>query len=459
MTTKKSKDEFIGHNIPSNAKNTPSSKYVDCEQGEINFSALLEGIRGENAKFHLNHFGIESFFLPSPEICVEYIYGMSFKQIFKFAGDTSGRSLPISRSSWFELFKTGVGYPTAKKFINWLIPLYSELFSRADLVTRKLIARGMREPSVAGKWLSFVAGIRSSKAYQQPNVAAEHQVFIDFILERCNTESAMRNEIRVLADNKKLDKQDAIGIFNRILPYLHQFTLIPATELEAFQNSLLIISSENLSTEDTISGLIKAYCFMLQDFYLSLFASYEVGCVLTYTDNKMDLRIKKGLMCRAITRCALNAVDETGKNTFFGELLEEIGDVISKNLKDFSFREMASYIPLNTDESNPSAESDSDRCYNTFKSWRKGKEVPSLERLEKFIISLCEGIGAGNHAQLLVMCNMTIGLDIIRRDWEKLLSSITEIKNTGHLDKIFPEVISRYETYYEHHLQLQLNKK
>lgn len=456
MTVKELKDESLANYHPNY---TPPSKYVDWEQGGINFLALLEDIRGEKSKFKLNHFGIESFFLPSPEKSVEYIYGMTFKQMFKMIEVSSGNTLPISRSSWFELFKGGVAYPTAKKLLNWLMLSYSDFLSRTNLFTRKLIVRGISEASVAGQWLSFIAGIKASRAYQEPDVSKEYEVLMDFVIRRCDAESAMRSEIRGFINNGKLDKNDAIGILKLMQPYLYQSTLIPKSELDAFENVIVLYRGENKISETNIVEFTRAYCFIQHDFYLNLFASYEVGCVLAYQDDKSDLTERKGLMCRAITKRALNAVDASGKNTFFGELLEEIRDVISKNIKELGFREMARHIPLNTDASNPSAESESDRCYNTFKAWRAGKEVPSFERLDKFLFNLCESIGQDIHAQLLIMCNMVIGLDKLQRNWEQLLSSVSEIKNKEPLYNIFPEVISRYETYYEHHLQLQLNKK
>lgn len=436
---------------------------TSAPSNDADLLALLEAsseeMRREKSKFRLKNFGVESIFLPSLDASIEYIFGMSFKQILEATEKRSGCTIPINRSSWFDMFNRGVGYPTAKKFINWIKPSYAAFFSRCDALSRSMLNRGIRARSSAGHWLCFVGGMRASVAYQQQEFAAEYQPQFDFILQRCDADIAMFSKIRGLIDSGEVAKQDAVAIMRLMLPYWQKYSLVPKDELLAYQNALVLHASGKLIGEEAIAALLSSYCYLYLDFYLNLFASYEVGCALTYRNDQSDLTSKKGLLCRSLTRFLLNIDDESKTSTCFGELLEEVRDAISKNFGELSIRQMARHIPIKSDLSNPSAETDSDRCYNTLKAWRKGKDVPSREVLEKFFANLTEKIGPGHNEQLILMCNMAIGLDKMRKNWAQQLSTAKELKNTAPLVKVFSEVIGRYDTYYLHHLQLQLNKK
>lgn len=417
----------------------------------------LEAMRTTKFKFRLTNFHAEGIFLPSLDSSIEYITGMSFKQALAVTEIKTGRPIPVSRSSRFYMFNRGVGYPTTKKVIKWIEPLYTAFFSRCDDLSRTMVNRGIRESSSAGNWLCFLSGFRASEAYKQNEFAAEYRVQIDFILQRCEAELEMVNQIRGLIAGEEVDKQDTVGIMQLMQPYWQKFSLVPKDELLLFVNALTLHASGKLVDEESISALLRSFCFMKLDFYLNLFASYEVGCVLTYRNEQSDLTTKKGLLCRALKRFSEN-IDDSKISTCFGELLEEIRDVISKNFGKLSIREMARHIPIKSDLSNPSAETDSERCYNTLKAWRKGKEVPSHELLETFLSNLTEKISSGRNEQLILMCKMALGIDDMRKRWADELSKVNELKSTSPLLKVFSDVIGRYELYYQHHLELQLNK-
>lgn len=428
----------------------------------MDFFAYLEssseGMRREKSKFRLNQFGNESLFLPSMEKSIDYILGIPFKQMFDILENGFGRPMPIGRSTRFEMFNGGVGYPTAKKFIDWLRPSFADFSSRCDEFSRELLERGFREHSSAGHWLSFIGGMRCSNAYQQPEFASEYRPQFDFILQRCDADIDMHRQINELIKSGELTKNDSVAIVKQMLPYWRKHSLVPHDELQAYENGFVLHASGNLSSDEAINAFLRAHCFAYLDFYLHLIASYEVGCVLTYRTEQSDLTRQKGLLCRAITRFSQKIDEEANTTTCFGEFLDEVRDAISKNVVQLSAREMARYIPLNNAASHPSAETEADRCYNTLKAWRKGKEVPSRELLGQFWVNLTEKICPGSAEQLSLMSKMAIGLDKKRKNWEQQLAAAKELKNAVPSIKAFSDVIRRYDTYYEHHLLLNLKK-
>lgn len=417
-----------------------------------------EGMRKEKSKFRFNYFGNESYFLPSIEKSIDYILGISLKQMFNILENGSGRPMPISRSTRFEMFNGGVGYPTAKKFIDWLRPSFADFSSRCDALSHELIERGFRELSSAGYWLSFIGGMRCSNAYQQPEFASEYRPQIDFILQRCDADILLRRQINELIKSGEVTKTDSVAIVKLMLPYWKKHSLVPHDELQAYENGFVLHASGNLVGDEAITAFLKAHCFVYLDFYLHLIASYEVGCVLTYRTDQSDLTSQKGLLCRSILRFSQKSNEEAKTTTCFGEFLDEVRDVLAKNVVKLSVREMARYIPLNNDVSNPSTETDADRCYNTLKAWRKGREVPSHELLGQFWANLTEKICPGSAEQLSLMSKMAIGLDKKRKNWAQQLAAAKELKNTAPSIRVFSDVIGHYDTYYQHHLLLNLKK-
>ena len=417
-----------------------------------------EGMRKEKSKFRLNQFGNESLFLPSMDKSIDYILGIPLKQMFDILENGSGRPMRIGRSTRFEMFNGGVGYPTSKKFIDWLRPLFAGFSSRCDAFSRELLERGSREHSSAGYWLSFIGGMRCSKAYQQPEFASEYQPQMDFILQRCDADILLRRQINELITSGELTKNDSVAIVKLMLPYWQKHSLVSHDELQAYEQGFVLHASGNLVGDDAMNAFLRAHCFVYLDFYLHLIASYEVGCVTTYRTDQSDLTSQKGLLCRALTRFSQKNDEEAKTTTCFGEFLDEVRDVISKNVVHLSVREMARYIPLNNDVLNPSAETEADRCYNTLKAWRKGKEVPSRELLEQFWINLTDKICPGSTEQLSLMSKMAIGLDKKRKNWAQQLAAAKELKNAASAIKLFSDVIGHYDAYYQHHLLLNLKK-
>ncbi|MBU2115943.1 MAG: hypothetical protein KKE94_19440 [Gammaproteobacteria bacterium] len=450
------------HELTGNSYAVESAVITADPSGIMDLFAYLEssseGMRKEKSKFRLNHLGNESFFLPSIEKSINYILGIPFRQMFEILENSFGLDMPISRSSRFEMFNGGVGYPTAKKFIDWLRPSFADFSSRCDALSHELLERGSRELSSAGYWLSFIGGMRCSNAFQQPEIASEYRPQFDFILPRCDADILLRRQINELIKSGEVTKNDSVAIVKQMLPYWQQHSLVPHDELQAYEQGFVLHASGNLVGDEAITAFLRAHCFIYLDFYLHLIASYEVGCVLTYRTDQSDLTRKKGLLCRALTRFSQKSDEEENTTTCFGEFLEEVRDVISKNLTQLSAREMARYIPLNNDASHPSTETEADRCYNTLKAWRKGKEVPSRELLGQFWVNLTEKICPGSAVQLSLMSKMAIGLDKKRKNWAQQLAAAKELKNAAPSIKVFSDVIGHYDTYYQHHLLLNLKK-
>ncbi|MCH1920631.1 hypothetical protein L9G15_14480 [Shewanella sp. A3A] len=434
---------------------TPSAEDIDV------FSyaeKLSEEMKEKKVKFRLNYPSKDNIFLPALSECSGFIVGMSFRVLLEVAAEQSGRSLPFSRSSWFAMFNQGVGYPTAKKFINWMKPSWEAINSRCDALSKALLMKGATEPSSAGEWLSLIGSMRASEAYQQPEFAAEYSVQFNFLMQRCDAHIEMVKRITGLIENGAVDRKDSVAIMKQMRPYWEQFSLVPKAELLDYENGLVSHAAGKLLGEEPIASLMKSYCYLHLDFYLHLFASYEVGCIIAYGTSPSELNNKKGFLCRAITRFSSNEHGELPSISCFGEFLEVIRDVISKNYGEMSNRKMATHIPIKCNPVNPSSESESERCYNTLKAWKRGKDIPSQDMLEKFLDNLTQEFGPGHNQQLILMGNMAIGLDKSLKSWCEQLNKIKELTDISPLIIAFLNVVGRYELYYNHHLELQLDR-
>lgn len=434
---------------------TPSAEDIDV------FSyaeKLSQEMKEKKVKFRLNYSVKDNVFLPTLSECIGFIVGMSFRDVLEVAAEQSGRSLPFSRSSWFAMFNQGVGYPTAKKFINWMKPSWEAINSRCDALSKALLMKGATELSSAGEWLSLIGGMRASAAFQQQEFAAEYSVQFDFLMRRCDAHIEMVKRITGLIENGDVDRKDSVAIMQQMRPYWEQFSLVPEAELLAYENGLILHAAGKLLGEELIASLLKSYCYLHLDFYLHLFASYEVGFIIACGTSPSELNNKRGLLCRAITRYSSNQHGEVPSISCFGEFLEEIRDVISKNYGELSNRKMAKHIPIKCDPVNPSSESESERCYNTLKAWKRGKDIPSQDMLEKFLDNLTQEIGPGHNQQLILMGNMALGLDKSLKSWCEQLTKSKELTDISPLIKAFLNVVGRYELYYNHHLELQLDR-
>ncbi|MBO2683568.1 hypothetical protein [Shewanella algae] len=463
---------MISHTSDTKKPGKPKAK-IDAsadaitESGETSFDiiSMLEADihkpREKNQKFSLNKSKTHNFFLPSLYQCSESVTGVPFNKLIEFIEDQQGRKLPMSRNSRSAMFNKGVGNPTAKKFIEWL-KLAIEKFARViDLRTADIFRKGAIDTSTAGDWLCLMAGIRSSESFQDPHIASEYQPLFVFLEERCDINIEMTKVIKDRIDSSAMYSKSSADVFSAMRTYWQRCTEIPDSEFENYQRSLVLYEDGKLDDEWKLS-LFKSYFHLHFDFFFNLFSSYEVGCVLTYSPNTDELKTKNGILCRAITRFVKNSKMEKYNLTCFGELLEEIRDVISKinkenNCKELSKREMSMSLPMVLDPITPSEESEADRHYKKFKSWQSGKEFPTMQSVETFLDNLTKDLGQANNTQITLLCMMAIWLDKEITKWHETLSKSKEIDIVEPIiDGLFT-AIGRYEVYYRHHLQKHMN--
>ncbi|MDG5901559.1 hypothetical protein ACE02Y_13100 [Shewanella xiamenensis] len=423
-----------------------------------NLRAFPERIKGSQETFHLNTHRT-NFFLPPERDCFNFIVGMPFKQLMKQVERLAGTA-PISRSSWFELFKGGVGYRTANKVIRWFEKVYVACSSRYDDTSKRLLQKGMKDRTTSGGWLCFIGGLRASTAYQQPDFAAEFQPQIEFLLARCEANTEMSTSIFNAIKNDEINEAATSEVMALMLPFWRQYSLVPHAELEAYAKALEQHDAGALVGSEAIESLFRSYFYLYLDFYLHLFASYEVGCVLTYTLDKSELKTKKGILCRALTHYATRNLEAINSTTCFGEFLEEFRDAISKNIMALSKYDFARNIPMKAAREELPYSEESKRHYDKYRAWIKGKELPSREVLEAFFDNVADFIERDSYATeiLILMCNMTMGLDKLNNSWQQQLAKTSAANSSDKLISYFYDAIGRYERYYQYHLNLQLNR-
>lgn len=420
--------------------------------------AVSERIKGSQEKFHLNNHRT-NFFLPSERDCFNFIVGMSFKQLIKQVERQAGTA-SISRSSWFELFNGGVGYRTANKVIRWFEKVFVACSSRYDETSKRLIQKGMKDRTTSGGWLCFIGGLRASPAYQQADFAAEFQPQIEFLLARCEANTEMSTSIFNAIKNGEINAATTSEVMALMLPFWRQYSLVPQTELEAYADALKLYDAGRLVGNEAIESIFRSYFYLYLDFYLHLFASYEVGCVLTYTPDKAELKTKKGILCRTLTHYASRNLETTNSTTCFGEFLEEFRDAISKNIMALTKYDFARNIPMKAAREELPYSEESKRHYDKYRAWIKGKELPSREVLEAFFDNVADFIERDSYATeiLILMCNMTMGLDELNDSWQQQLAKTSVANSSDKLIGYFYDAIGRYERYYQYHLNLQLNR-
>ncbi|WP_412500794.1 hypothetical protein [Shewanella chilikensis] len=451
---------------PTSTLSVSNDSASECDAFGFDFLSLLDGeleaMRGTNQKFSLSKHGMKNFFLPSLNECSECVIGMSFNKLIEFLEVQQGRQIRISRNSRSAMFNKGVGNPTAKKFVEWLKPALGKWAESIDKSSAEILNKGASDTTTAGDWLCLIAGMSASKAFKDPYVASEHQPLFAFLEERCDINIEMIKVIKNRIDSGAICSKSSAEVFYAMRPFWQRSTEIPDSEFENYQRSLVLYEDGTLDDEWKLS-LFKSYFHLHFDFFLNLFSSYEVGCVITYTPNRDELKTKSGILCRAITRFVKNSKMEKYNLTCFGELLEEIRDVMSKfnkenNCKELSKREMSMSVPMVLDPINPSEESDADRHYKKFKSWQSGKEFPTIQSVETFLDNLTKDLGQANNTQITLLCMMAIWLDKeIMKCHETLLKSKEIDTVEPVMDGLFA-AIGRYEVYYRHHLQKHMNR-
>lgn len=446
---------------PTSTLSVSNDSASQCSAFGSDFLSLLDGeleaMRGTNQKFSLNKHGMKNLFLPSLYECSECVIGMSFSKLIEFVEVQQGRQIRISRNSRSAMFNKGVGNPTAKKFVEWLKPALGKWAESMDKSSAEILNKGASDTTTAGDWLCLIAGMSASKAFKDPYVASEYHPLFEFLKERCNTNIEMTNVIRGERDDGRICAEKPSEVFKVMRPYCERYSIVPEAELNNYDRCLILNEEGQLDGESKLS-LFRSYFHIYLDFFLHIFASYEVGLVITYAENRDVLLTKKGIFCRALTRFIKKYNSKEFSMTFFGELLEEIRDVISKECGEISIREMSKSLPLVRDSTNPSKESDADRYYKKLKSWKNGNEFPSMESVEKFLDNLTEDIGQENNVQLTQLCMTALWLDKEISKWRALLDNSKELDAVEPVMNGLYAAIGRYEVYYLHHLHKHINR-
>lgn len=423
--------------------------------------ADIEGFRGTGAKLRLSRLGRENLFLPMIDDGAHYLIGMKPQKMYAFLEKEQKRPMPIGRTARSELFNKGAGYQTAKKFFAWIKPLSQEFAKACDDDRYVLLEKGLKTSSNAGAWLSLLTGLQASKSCRDGHWS-EHGLQLNFLERRCLADIQMLTQIRGLIDAGKLNSDDAVSIMQLMLPYWREHALVPELELKKFARAVEMHAAGRLDGDAAIIELLTSSFQLYLDFYFHLFASYEVGCLINQVADKTALKEQQGGLYQAIGRFVAAYSGDTvrHKRCCFGEWLEVIRLAISKHRYSLGVMEMSMSIGLELDPDDGRGNTKESKNYDTFRSWRNGKDRPTFERLECFFDNLANSIEEGTKAEFhfLLRSLMAIGIDELVKHWRGQLKDTNELQDTEPVMAGLYAAIGRYEVYYQHYLDKALNE-
>ncbi|WP_158678843.1 hypothetical protein [Pseudoalteromonas sp. T1lg75] len=425
------------------------------------FDVYIEEMKGTGETFSFSNQGKRNFFLPSPFDTAQFVFGLSMKSLIQYFEQDSGEKIPIGDSNKKALFnKKGVSYRTAKKLSPWLRPLLSKGLQNINRDSWGIVEKGSQGAYNTAAWGSLLAGFRTEFALSGVEVAMpEQEPQINFLLRRLEAEVEMVTDIRKQVGAGQVKEDDSIALMKLMLPYWKRHTLVPEVQWINFIEKIELIESGNkIVGTKPVTEFIISFIHIHLDFYFHLFASYEVGCVLTYREKKEELEDKPGLLYEAVTNYVANSNLEDYKWTCFGELLEALRRAISKRHGELSQRQMAMLIPMGHSGS-PSQESDYERHYKKLKSWRSGKETPRFEQLEKFINNIANHFRLGGDSfPVALLLLMSLHIDNTVKHWSEEFQKTSELKDNEQAFEGLFNAIGRYKEYYHHHLSSQMRK-
>lgn len=422
---------------------------IDTEFDEMNV--------GE--KISINSGDHKAYYLPSIKTAFDFLgIKLDLVSIIEKCEIEGIKPLQISRSSLYDLQGKGVGKNTYRKYLNWAFDSLMPYLTKSFSDTISLLHSINTVPSNASDWkLLWSSATSSIERVDLESLIPEFMPLITFIEHRCDTELAFQKYIRNRDDFNTL-KHANISIWwpQFIKPFFDEHTVLTSKELDTVNNVISgrVTSCELVETEK--HAFYKNLLRVKYDFILSAIAHYEVGCVLTSCPDDQQPQSVAPLACHAIKKYATS----NESRTCFDWALQTLKDWISETKPDASWREIASYIPIeNTDPTCKSGVTHIDKQYSRLKDWRKGKNLPSNELLERFNTNIAASMGAEIESfRLFILCRITIGLDKTLTDTIKKWSE--EIGSEKQINAIWKDVLSHYyEDYYLHYLNQHIARK
>ncbi|MDE0565580.1 hypothetical protein ACRTDM_08810 [Shewanella algae] len=388
-----------------------------------------------DGKYIVKVIDFKSVFLPSPADVLQLL-GLpnNFVKLIPSLEDRYDQPLRVSRSSRAEMSKKGVARPTIKKLLNWFeflpIPIKRFLSVPHVLKTR----RAMNVGSNAGLWNALSYGYRISAQDD------EFTLLLDFIDARAKVDYQMVKSIKSEIRKGVIKENDLNAIWLAQVDIWIEYSGVPADQLVFYS---LYAASENTQfsrSEKENSAILKAFFHLFFDFYFSAIAHYELGLSLYY----MRCGAKEiGEPHRSFFSSVINGYNDNGR-ACFSSMLSELRTILAKNELGSSWRSLAAYIDI--DESGECAETLNDKQYKQLKDWRNGKNMPSANKLRKFVSNYMNALGGNDVDSVLIYLRIARGID-------ELVVRLCEQVKDESVVSIIAEVLAEYPKYFERYKQ------
>ncbi len=344
----------------------------------------------------------------------------SLRVMIRKAERISNHEANISNSSLDNFHKNGFGISTFKKLLTFYRCLNPSIIYEVET----FILSKKNESSATFLWAGIVKGVNK---FDLP----DYELVIDEIKRRIHYE----HEFLSYSVNRKLQDEYQGNLVNLI----SSSTLIKSEDVKfiiecaakKFNGEKIVLSKKNQQS-------LLRYNF---DFYFTMLVMLEVG-ILNYwfscdsqVKERLPLFFEKGIFSQLIT-----ANDESLPFDKYFRFIKNI-----HLNKDISFREICKFIPLETELQD--IEDINEIKRQTLKNWRKGKDYPSREKLEEFLISLHGARHQGTEG-LVVIGEACV---FMSKYYQKLCTDKTLDKDL--LDHAFSDYQRYWQTYSKKHLR------
>lgn len=312
--------------------------------------------------------GLIPKYLPCP-VQASNLLGMPFTihKLVQLLEEIHSSPLNRSQSVRYKLFFAKVSFKTISTFQNWFINLpipFTKIFT-PELHKKHLMSE--KYDSFASSWFFFIS------AHQAATPGNKENEFLFYILKQ-----RAENDLTVSKEIPLNEKQSTL--------YL--------------QHSKFKLS-KNCNSFQVLAGLFL-------DFYLECMTSIDIG-YRDYFAPKVPIENEEyGVITRSIIKFANNI---TSNKCCFGVMLEELYCLVKIKDLNMSKRKFAQFIPIN--DSKESAEEKSEKQYNQYKAWVKGKEKPSNEKLLAFLIALDKAYNGNFYRVSFIYFKLSQGIDNI----------------------------------------------
>ncbi|QLE84040.1 hypothetical protein FLM48_02435 [Shewanella sp. Scap07] len=390
-----------------------------------------------DGKYIFKSINFASVFLPSPaDVC--QLLGLPDNFVKMLPAIEAHYELPlnVSRSSRAEMTRQGVAKPTIKKLSKWLELLPIPLKRMTHVPTMLKTYRAMLVGSNAGPWYSASYGLGLSSH------DSELTTLFDFIDARAKADYQMVKGIKHQIKQRIIDKDDSNGIWQAQLASWQKHSLVSAEQLVCYSLYAATPDAPAFKTEQEGIAVLKAAFHLTFDFYLSAIAHFELGLSLYYMrcGAKEVNEPHRSLFSSAIHTYAV--ADE--KCTCFSAMLNELRTILAKNGLESSWRALAAYIDI--EEAGHGVELLSDKQYRQLNYWRNGEDMPSANKLRRFVSNLMSALGGNDVDSVLIYLRIARGIDT-------LVARSNEQAKDERAILIIAEVLAEYTRYFEHYKQ------